>query len=85
MKIIENALERFSLPAEAGGAARLCLSGKTRLSLENHRGLLELRDDCAVISSSAGNIRISGEGLSVRAMERGSLVISGNILRIDLE
>ncbi len=85
MKIIESALERFGLPSEAVGACRLTLTGGRYLSLENHRGLLEYTGESIVLGSSTGSIRIRGEGLSIKAMEKESLVISGRILCIDLE
>lgn len=85
MKIIDSALERFSLPVESGGAPRLCLSGKTQLILENHKGLLELKEDCIVIASRTGNVSVTGEELSLGTMDKSSLIINGKILRIDLE
>ena len=84
MKILERALERFSIPPESIGAGRLILSGESYLSLENHRGLLEYAPDNICLSRSGGFLRVRGEGLEIAAMETGSVVIKGKILSIEL-
>ncbi len=85
MGVIEKAMERYALPTEALGACRLILTGGKHLSVENHKGLLEYTEEYIVFGSSKGSIKIRGEGLSIMAMEKESLLISGRILCIDLE
>lgn len=85
MRIIESALERYGLPAEAAGACRLTLTGGSHLCVENHKGLLEYSEELIVVGLSRGSIRIRGRGLSLNAMEKDSVIIRGSILCIDLE
>jgi len=85
MKIVDKALERFSLPPELAGEARVILSGARILSVENHRGLLEYSEDYILVAIKGGNMAIRGNRLSLAAMERESLVIRGNITGIDME
>lgn len=85
MKIIESALERLGLPAEAAGACRVTLTGDFHLSVENHRGLLEYTPELISLSCGAGTVKIRGEALELAAMEGESLVIRGKIFGIDLE
>ncbi len=85
MKIVESALERYSLPPEAVGAGRVILSGNNHLSVENHRGILEFSEDFLVIALKKGRIFVKGQGLSVSAMDRRGIVVCGKIVGIDLE
>jgi len=85
MKIIETALERFGLPADAAGAGRIILTGSTHLSIENHRGLLEYSDDCVSVAMKNSRVCIRGRSLSISAMEGDSLIITGKMLSLELE
>ena len=85
MGIKESVVERFGIPPEAAGEIRLTLSGKMHLCIEHHRGLLEYTGECIVVGCAKGSIRIIGEGLFLKAMEKECLVIAGRIISIDLE
>lgn len=85
MKIIESALERLGLPAEAAGICRVTLAGERHLSVENHKGLLEYTPETVVLSKGSGSVRIRGEGLELAAMDGESLIIRGKIFGVDLE
>lgn len=85
MKIIETALERFGLPADAVGAGRVLLTGTGHLVIENHRGLLEYSDDSISVALKKGKVQVRGQSLSLSAMERGSLIIVGKIMSLELE
>lgn len=85
MKIVESALERFSLPPEAAGDCRAILSGGNYLSIENHRGLLEYSEEYILVALKKGRIGVRGKGLNLAAMEKEGLIIRGKILGIDVE
>ena len=83
MKIIEKAMERFALPAEALGHGRLILSGDSHLLIENHRGILEYSEEKVVLALKRGRISISGSKLKLCAMNSAELLISGRIENVE--
>ena len=85
MKIMDDVLERCSLPAETGGALRLVLSGNSSLCVENHKGILELSGECVRLALSAGMLAVKGEGLALCGLDRNGLVVQGRILSLELE
>lgn len=84
MKIIEKAMERFALPAEALGHGRLILSGDSHLLIENHRGILEYSEEFILIAMKKGQLSLSGSALSLYAIDSDSIVIGGKIQSIEL-
>ena len=85
MGVVENALEKYGLPPEAAGACRICVSGTSRLSIENCRGLLEYSSDSIVVDCRKERVRIGGEGLYIIAMKKEGLIIGGKIISLELE
>lgn len=86
-----NLLERIAkltdLPADTvAGAPKIVLSGDCRAVVENHRGLLQYTES-VIAAAAAGRctVRIRGEGLTLRAMDRRVLVVSGKIFGVDME
>ena len=85
MKIMDELMERCSLPPETLGDLRLVLSGKNSVSVENHKGILELSGEYVRLALGSGMLAVKGEGLSLCGLDRGSVVIKGRILSLELE
>ena len=82
----EELAERFDLPGEAAaGAPRITLSGSSRVMVENHRGLLSYSDTMAEIRGARLLIRVRGDGLLLRAMDRDVVLVGGTIFGVELE
>lgn len=81
----EDIAERFELPAETTGLLKVTLSGRGRVLVENHRGLLEYGRDCVEIAGGQMRLRIRGDGLELRAMDREALAVTGRIVCVELE
>lgn len=85
-RLLEKIAELAELPADAvAGAPKVVLHGDSRAVVENHRGLLEYTADVISVSGGGGTVRIRGEGLTLRAMDRRVLVVAGRIFGVDLE
>jgi sporulation protein YqfC len=83
---MEDIAERFDLPAEtAAGLPRITITGDSRVLIENHKGLLEYSDELIQVSGGRVRVRISGQGLLLRAMDGEMLLISGKIFAVELE
>ena len=85
-KGIDDLVERFDLPAEtAAGAPKITVTGASRVVIENHRGLLEYSDTLIETGAGRFQVRVRGDGLLLRAMDREMLLVTGTILGVDLE
>ena len=82
----EEAAYRFDLPADAAAALpRITLSGRNRVSVENHRGLLDYSDTRVELSGGRVRVVITGSGLELRVMDRSTAVITGEIFSVELQ
>lgn len=78
--------ERLELPGELlPGAGRLTLSAGRRAVIEGGRGVLEYSPEAVTISLGREKLRLSGEGLILRAMDNRELLITGRILNVEWE
>lgn len=78
--------ERFELPAQAlSGVAKLTITGARRAVIEDHKGLLALEEDLVAVDGGRVTIRLHGEGLQLRAMDKSELVITGEIFSAEFE
>ncbi len=85
-KWIDELVERFDLPADtAAGAPKITVTGRGRVVIENHRGLLEYSDTFIEAGAGRFHVRVRGEGLLLRAMDSEVLIISGTIFGVDLD
>lgn len=84
----EYAIERISraldLPGEAAGLPRVEIVGKSRLCIENHKGILEYNDSIIDVSTQRGIIRIQGANLKICSMNSDTLMADGEILSVEL-
>ena len=84
--LCEELSEKLELPPEAlGDTLRLTALGKKRLLVERHRGVLEYGDERIRIASAQGELVISGSELSLSAMNRDELLITGKLQRLEWE
>ena len=81
----EDVAERFDLPAETVGIIKLTLTGRSRLLVENHRGILEYSRDRIEIGGGDTKVVITGDGLELRAMDKDALLITGTFCLLGLE
>lgn len=82
----EEIADRLDLPAESvAGVPKLTVTGRRRVLIENHRGLLEYSRDCIEVDGGRVRLRIRGTNLQLVAMDRSDLLISGIILSAEFE
>ncbi len=80
----EEIAERLNLPAGAAGVVKVTLLGVRRALVEQHRGLLGYSRERIEIDGGAHTVRIDGEGLELKAMDREALLVTGRILSVEL-
>ena len=79
-KVLSAVAELFDLPGDVvAGLPRLEMVGDRQLYMEHHTGILAYSDTCIDANTTAGVLRISGEGLSLLAMTAEELRIGGRI------
>ena len=83
--LLEKTAELFDLPADAlAGLPKVELVGDRELRMENHRGILAYGDREIHVSGGAFLVKVTGEGLELRAMTGLELLITGEIRQITL-
>ena len=84
--ILERTAHLLDLPAGAGaGVPGLELVGRGELRMENHKGILAYGDREIHISGGSYVVKVTGEGLELRAMTGVELYITGRIAGVQLE
>ena len=85
-KLLEHAASRLDLPAEVvAGQPRLELTGFSRLSVEQHRGVLEYTEEAVTVALREGKVRVTGENLSISLMNHTFVVVDGVLRNVALE
>jgi sporulation protein YqfC len=83
--LLEKTAQVFDLPADAlAGLPRVELVGDREVRMENHRGILAYGDKEIHVSGGPFLIKVTGEGLELRAMTGLELLITGHITGIQL-
>ena len=83
--LLERTAQLLDLPADAlAGVPRLELVGDGELRVENHKGILAYGDREIHISGGSYVVKVTGEGLELRAMTGMELLITGRIDSIQL-
>ena len=83
--LLEKTAEVFDLPGDVvAGLPRVELLGDRQLRMENHRGILAYGTEEIHISGGKLIVRVRGSGLTLRAMNAGELLITGEIAGVDL-
>ena len=60
------------------------ICGQNRVLIENHRGILSYDSQMIGIKVKCGSVRISGEALTLAAISREKVIITGKIFNISL-
>lgn len=82
--VLSTVAELFDLPADVvAGLPRLEMVGSRQLYLEHHAGILAYSEEQIDVNTSAGTLRVRGEGLSLLAMTAEELRIGGRIAAVE--
>lgn len=80
-----RAARALDLPADgAAGLPHLDLIGDCELRIENHRGILSYADREIHVGAGRLVIRVKGDGLRLRVMNAQELLITGQIMAIEV-
>ena len=83
--IPEETAHRFDLPADAAaGLPRITLTGRKRICVENHRGLLAYSTERVEVNGGRVRVCITGTDLYLRVMKKDAVVITGDICYVEL-
>ena len=81
---VADLAESLELPEEAlSDALRVMIIGRRRAVVEHHRGLLGYDAQCVEVSAAAGRARILGADLTLHAMDRDTLIVTGRIAAVE--
>lgn len=79
-RLQRRVFETLELPEElVSGVPKATLYGRERLLIENHRGVLEYREDRARIATDMGVVCITGGNLALQELGSEQICISGRI------
>ena len=82
---IESVSQKLGIPESVlPNIPRVTVTGSSAL-VENHRGIAELGTDLIEIKGGKAALRIRGEGLALKAMNRTELLITGRLFSVELE
>lgn len=82
---LERAAELLDIPGQTVGLPVVELTGDRQLRMENHRGILAYGDREILVSAGSLLLRVQGEGLKLKAMTAGELLVTGRIRCLELE
>lgn len=83
--IPEETAHLFDLPMDAAaGLPRITLTGRKRICVENHRGLLGYTTERIEIGGGRVRVCITGCDLFLRVMKKDAVVITGEIHSVEL-
>lgn len=84
--VLERTAQVFDLPGDlVAGLPRMELIGGRELRMENHRGILAYGSEEIHISGGKLILKVRGEGLELRSMNAGELLITGQIRAVELD
>lgn len=63
-------------------APRITLTGRERLHVEQHRGLIAYSQEEIIFRTAAGLLKAEGAGMSFRLYNAGEALVSGRIDRV---
>ena len=84
--VLERTAQVFDLPGDlVAGLPRMELVGDRELRMENHRGILAYGSEEIHISGGKLILKVRGEGLELRSLNAGELLITGQIRAVELD
>lgn len=84
-RILERTAAALDLSADVVGLPRLELIGRGELRMTSHRGILAYGTEEILVSGGPILYRIRGAGLELKAMNAAELLITGELLAVELE
>jgi sporulation protein YqfC len=86
IEALERASDYFDLPSQvAAGSTMVTITGRRQVRIENHHGVECLEGDCVIVKTRAGHVCVKGSGLTLTAMSRREMLISGDVAGVELE
>ncbi len=84
MKIAKKMAEALELPREVVLRLPLiCLTGRTELTVENYKGMLEYNEEEIRINTAEGILSVRGRGLCLQRMTAECVAIGGYIIAME--
>ncbi|MGI5976447.1 MAG: YabP/YqfC family sporulation protein [Candidatus Limivicinus sp.] len=81
---MENLTASLGLPEDVVlGSLKLSVTAGKRALVENHRGVLSFSDTQVIIAAKRGQLAIEGTELSIMAMTKSQILISGKIQTVE--
>ena len=77
--------DKLGIPADALGCVKLSLCGRSRLLIENHRGIITYNDDLIEIDCGSVKLVVRGDALRLEAMNGSDMFICGRIIALEFE
>ncbi|MHB8065959.1 MAG: sporulation protein YqfC [Ruminiclostridium sp.] len=79
----QKVTEMLELPKEIVlNMPKLTMLGNGDLIIENYKGIIEYDEDVVRINTTAGIIKVMGEGIYIKEISTESIMIYGNILSL---
>lgn len=77
--------EKLDIPSDISvGAAKLSIYGKKRVLIENHKGILHYSENEIILNAKGMTVKILGDGITISAMDKKDMLITGRILSVEL-
>lgn len=77
--------EKIDVLSEVGvGSAKLSVYGRSKVLIENHKGIAHYGENEIELNAKGMTVRILGDGLSISAMDKDDMLITGRILSLEL-
>ena len=81
---VADMTEILGLPPEAlNDGAKVTLYGRRQAVVEHHTGLLGYTDESVEVGLRRDRLRVVGSGLTLRAMDGETLLITGRITAVE--
>lgn len=77
--------DKLDIPADALGSVKLSLCGRSRLLIENHRGIITYNDSLIEIDCGSVKLAVRGNALRLGAMNGSDMFICGRIIALEFE
>ena len=68
----------------SGKTARTTVIGSHQILIENHTGIIDFSDTAVCLDTGSGPITVTGTGLSLTDVRKGTLIIRGHIHQVCL-
>lgn len=87
MKISRGELlcDRLELPSDALGELKLTVGGRSRLLVENHRGIISYTEELIELDCGGVKLTVRGDKLRLGAMSGRDMLINGRIIALEFE